>query len=203
MKITRLVSGVFLATLLCVTAASAAQTPAPPVDMAALQAYAPGTGTISVGYGEGSSYKTSVDVTCAPDIPYVAWYLNQLANSAPVTYDPRLKPYTRTVHSGPFFGHNSFQCTGLAAGRYLVWLDYTVTQNPSFSAPSSAQNMNGAPPVVETNGEISPLSASRQIAYQNIGSAPQGSGGTFRWRKAPQEIVVGPGATVQVDFQKP
>jgi hypothetical protein len=206
MKTLRLISGIFAAALLCATAASAAQTP-PAIDMAALQAYAPGTGTISAGYGQGISHKTSVDVTCVPDIPYVAWYVNQLDSAKPVPYDQRLKPFTHTVHGGPFFGHASFKCTGLAAGRYLVWIQYTVYQEASFSGPSQAQaeaqNANGAPPVVESNGELSTFSVSRQIDYQNFGMRPPGRGGSFHWRIGPREVVVNAGATVEVDFQKP
>lgn len=172
--------------------------------MAALQAYGPGTGTISASYGEGISYKTSVDVTCAPDIPYVAWYVSQLNSSTPAPYDQRLKPFTHTVHGGPFFGHASFKCTGLAAGRYLAWIQYTVYQEANFSSPSQAQNADGAPPVVESNGEISSYSISRQIAYQSgIGLSARGSGGSWGSHTAPQEVAVSSGATVEVDFQKP
>jgi hypothetical protein len=201
MKILRLISGVFTVALLCATAASASQTP-PAIDMAALQAYGPGTGAITARYG--SSYNTLVDLNCAPDIPYVAWYINQIGSSTPVPYDQRLKPFTRTIHAGTFFGHQAFQCTGLAPGRYVVWIEYTVSTSSSSSGPSQAQNMNGAPPVIATNGEISAISAGRQLTYLGSGIASSSAwSGSRRWHTAPREVVVNASAPVEVDFQKP
>ncbi|HET9393349.1 MAG TPA: hypothetical protein VFO29_07525 [Candidatus Rubrimentiphilum sp.] len=117
MKIARLVSSAFLAALLCATAASAAQTP-PPIDMAALQAYAPGTSAISIPTWGATAF-------CAPDIPYVTWYVGKLNDDNPPAYDPRMQPYTHKAAYVPAkrFGVSGFECTGLAPGRYIVWLE--------------------------------------------------------------------------------
>lgn len=75
--------------ILRATAANAAQTPSA-IDMAALQAYAPGTSAISIPFRGAVAF-------CAPDIPYVTWYVGKLNDDNPPAYDPRMQPYTRTA----------------------------------------------------------------------------------------------------------
>ena len=86
--------------------------------MAALQAYAPGTSAISIPFREARAF-------CAPDIPYVTWYVGKLNDDNPPAYDPRMQPYTRAAANmapNPFV-LPEFECTGLAPGRYIVWLE--------------------------------------------------------------------------------
>jgi hypothetical protein len=115
--------------LLCVLIACAAPAfagnTAPPIDAAGLAAYAHGNGTIS-GF---TNFGGAVQAFCAPDIPYVAWYVERRKLSPNGNYDSRLTPY---VHRAQLAKDRTFTCEGLASGRYLVWVEgYT----PDFRIP--------------------------------------------------------------------
>jgi hypothetical protein len=107
----------FVAALLCCTlAAEASTTPAPPIDTAALAAYAHGNGAVS-----GSvRFDGATQAVCAPDIPYVAWYVEEKKRGDASDYDSQLIPYT---HHAWVAKDRTFTCQGLAPGSYLVWVE--------------------------------------------------------------------------------
>ncbi len=130
----------FVAVLICCTvAAQASAAPAPPIDAAALAAYAHGNGAIS-----GSvRFDGATQAVCAPDIPYVAWYVQKLKSAGPHQYDPQMIPYT---HAVPIRKDRTFSCVGVAPGRYLVWVEgYTagfpgpITESRQLEDPISGQ----------------------------------------------------------------
>lgn len=93
-----------------------AGTTAPPIDTAALAAYARGNGTIS-----GSvRFLGGVQAVCAPAIPYVAWYVEKLKTAPALTYDRQMIPFTHIVQIRK---DRTFMCEGLAPGGYLVWVE--------------------------------------------------------------------------------
>jgi hypothetical protein len=107
---------VVAALLCCTLAAQASTAPAPPIDAAALAAYAHGSGTIS-----GSvRFDGATQAVCAPDIPYVAWYVEARKRGDASDYDSHLIPYT---HRAWVAKDRTFTCQGLAPGRYLVWVE--------------------------------------------------------------------------------
>jgi hypothetical protein len=105
----------FAAVIACAAPAFAGNT-APPIDAAALTAYAHGNGTIS----GSTDFGGAVQAFCAPDIPYVAWYVERRKLSPNGNYDSRLIPY---VHRARLAKDRTFTCEGLASGRYLVWVE--------------------------------------------------------------------------------
>src|SRR5438552_18826 len=126
MKTFRFILGVFVAALWCASAAGAAQNP-PPVNLAALQVYSRGNNSIAGTTHfskEGTAY-------CAPDIPYVNWYVGQLNSPRRATYAGLLSPYTRTA---PIGKDGTFTCTHVARGRYTVWIEGSRRIGGNFSA---------------------------------------------------------------------
>jgi hypothetical protein len=192
MKILRLISGVFIAALACATIASAAQAP-PPIDMAALQAYAPGTGVIS-----GYSYFPAM-AFCAPDIPYVTWYVGKLNDDNPPAYDQRMQPYTRTAE----YAAHGFECTGLSPGRYIVWLENPRARMnyPAAVTVGALQPIGVLGP--QTNipnhvtGEDGP--AQYQAAYPGS-DIPLGQRDKYRRMPIPPAHVLLGNGTVKVNF---
>jgi hypothetical protein len=139
--------GVKRLALLCVLIACAApafagNTP-PPIDAAALAAYAHGSGTISGSTGFGGA----VQAFCAPDIPYVVWYVERRKLSPNDDYDSRLTPY---VHRAQLAKDRTFTCEGLASGRYLVWVEGYA---PDFRRPPSSYSRQREDPI---SGQVDP-----------------------------------------------
>jgi len=115
----------------------------PPIDAAALAAYAHGNGAIS----GSTDFGGAVQAFCAPDIPYVAWYVERRKLIPNGGYDSRLSPY---VHRVQLAKDRTFTCEGLASGRYSVWVEgYT----PDFRIPPSSYSRQREDPI---SGQVDP-----------------------------------------------
>ena len=124
-----------VAALACASVVAGADSP-PAINLAVLQAYRGGTGSIagSTGFSkEGTAY-------CAPDVPYANWYVSQLNSPRRPAY--LLGRYTRT---SPIGKDGAFTCKNLARGRYLVWVEGARRIGGEFSGQptSSETNPNG------------------------------------------------------------
>ena len=140
--------------------------PAPPIDAAALAAYAHGHGTIS----GSTDFGGAVDAFCAPDIPYIAWYVEERKRHWDYysAYDSQLTPYT---HHAQVAKDRTFTCEGLSSGRYLVWVEgYT----PDFRSPPATYSRQREDSI---SGQVDP----------NYYTVTSGGGGS-----SPQLLLVGP-----------
>jgi hypothetical protein len=135
---TRWITGFFVLALGCLSVAVAAtQSPPPPIEPSTLQAYTHGTGAIA---GTATAFHNG-GALCAPDIPYVAWFVNETQLGNHPRYDDRLQPYT---HNAQVALDGRFTCTDLAPGRYIVWLETAAPADPFRSSVSTT----GEPPQV-------------------------------------------------------
>jgi len=162
----------------CAAPASAAQGAAPLIDAAALVAYAHGNGTISGSTDFGSA----VQAFCAPDISYVAWYVDNTKRWGwtPGDYDSRLVPYTHRAAIGK---DRTFTCQGLAPGRYLVWVEgYT----PGFGGGDSST-------LTETRTKEDSISG--QVSQYDVRYVVVGSGSELELVGPEHVIVAGSGTT--------
>jgi hypothetical protein len=107
----------FVALAVLAGSVAVAQTQAPPIDVAALPDGAHGNGSI---LGSMNLPFTGATAFCVPAIPYTYWYFGSWghAGESP-TYDSRLIAYTRRT---PLGREGSFMFSGLAPGRYIVWI---------------------------------------------------------------------------------
>src|SRR5437763_95865 len=123
---------------------SAAQTP-PPVNLAVLQGYSRGSNSI-VGTTHFSKEGTAY---CAPDVPYVNWYVAQLNSPRRPAYAVLLSRYTRTA---PIGKDGTFTCTNIARGRYTVWIEGERRVGGGFVADPVVRDdaMNSTGQVSET-----------------------------------------------------
>jgi hypothetical protein len=118
----------FLAAALCAFGSAAAiQSPPPPIEPLTLQAYTHGTGAIA---GTATAFRNG-GALCAPDIPYVAWFVNESQLGNHPRYDDRLQPYT---HNAQVALDGTFTCSGLSPGRYIVWFETVSPVDPIRSA---------------------------------------------------------------------
>ena len=141
MKTFRALLGIFVATVWCASIASAAQNP-PPVNLAVLQGYSRGNSSI-VGTTHFSKEGTAY---CAPDIPYVNWYVSQLNSPRRAMYDGLLSRYTRTASIGK---DGMFTCTNVARGRYIVWIEGNRRIGGEFAADPVEHDAS-----VSTTGQV-------------------------------------------------
>ncbi len=159
--------------------AQAAENSAPPIDVPALQAYAHGNGTISGSTRLGGA----VQAVCAPDIPYVAWYVEKRKRwgwGDYRDYDSQLIPYT---HRAQIAKDRTFTCQGLAPGRYLVWVEgYT----PGFPGPITDSRQLEDP----ISGQVTP-------GYDTVSYGIGGSGPEQRL-VGPEHVVVAATGTTNV-----
>jgi hypothetical protein len=116
----------------CAAPASAAPSAAPPIDPTALQSYARGVGFIS------GSTSFPGEAVCAPDIPYVNWFVSRLNDDTLPIFDARVKPYVRVVPIQRF----AFTCADLAPGRYIVWIESPVDPS-NASEPLAGTDVRG------------------------------------------------------------
>lgn len=165
----------FLIAITCAAPAFAGNTP-PPIDAAALTAYAHGNGTIS----GSTDFGGAVQAFCAPDIPYVAWYVERRKLSPNGDFDSRLTPY---VHRARLAKDRTFTCEGLASGRYLVWVEgYT----PDFRIPPSSSSRQREDPI---SGQVDPY-------YSTVTWTGNSQRGPDLLLVGPEHVVVtGTGAT--------
>jgi hypothetical protein len=116
----------------CAAPAYAAQSAAPPIDPTSLLSYESGTGSIS---GHTAFPGQAV---CAPDIPYVNWFVSKLNDDTLQVFDARVKPYVRIVP----VQHLAFTCSALAPGRYIVWIEspvYAESPSDAFAQRATVQ----------------------------------------------------------------
>jgi hypothetical protein len=116
-----------------------AQTQAPPIDVAALQDGAHGNGSI---LGSTNLPFTGATAFCVPAIPYTYWYFDSLGQpgQSPM-YDSRLIAFTRRA---PIGKQGSFMFSGLAPGRYIVWISGdqllgVLTYGPPIASKNASQ----------------------------------------------------------------
>ncbi|HET9393347.1 MAG TPA: hypothetical protein VFO29_07515 [Candidatus Rubrimentiphilum sp.] len=102
-----------------------------------MQAYTHGPGAIA---GTATFFRNG-GALCAPDIPYVAWFVNEIQLGNHPRYNDLLQPYTRNAQVAL---DGTFTCTNLSPGKYIVWLE-TATPADPFLTPSSS---TGQPPQV-------------------------------------------------------
>ena len=170
-----------VAVLACASAVAAADNP-PAINLAALQAYARGTGSIA---GSTSFSKEGI-AYCAPDVPYVNWYVGQLNSPHRPSY--LLSRYTRT---SPIGKDGAFTCKNLARGRYIVWVEGDRRVGGEFS---------GQPTVSETNpngqmvgpGETTSDKTSGNLTKNGFGSDSAST--MARFFAGPKHVMVGRGA---------
>jgi len=187
MKTFRFILGVFVATVWCASAASAAQNP-PPVNLAVLQGYSRGSNSI-VGTTHFSKEGTAY---CAPDIPYVNWYVAQLNSPRRPAYAVLLSRYTRTA---PIGKDGTFTCANVARGRYTVWIEGQRRVGGGFVADPVVRDE-----AMNSTGQVS--GTTNTAAARNGDKAVLGSdsvSGTVPFFAGPKHVVVGSGA-VKVAF---
>ena len=169
MKTARSIFTACVAALACASAVAAADTP-PAINLAALQAYARGTGSIA----GSTSFSKEGTAYCAPDVPYVNWYVGQLNSPHRPAY--LLTRYTRT---SPIGKDGAFRCANLARGRYLVWVEGDRRIGGDFS---------GQPTAEEASGDKAPTNMSKNAFGSDSAS------NTARFYAGPKHVVVGRGA---------
>jgi hypothetical protein len=180
MKTARSIFTACVAAIACASAVAAADTP-PAINLAALQAYARGTGSIA----GSTSFSKEGTAYCAPDIPYVNWYVGQLNSPRRPAY--LLTRYTRT---SPIGKDGTFRCTNLARGRYLVWVEGDRRIGGEFSGQPTASETN-------PNGQmVGPGETSGDKAGTNVNKNAFGSDSAStmaRFYAGPKHVVVGRG----------
>jgi opacity protein-like surface antigen len=184
MKTARSIFTACVAALACASAVAAADNP-PAINLAALQAYTRGTASIA----GTTSFSKEGTAYCAPDVPYVNWYVGQLNSPRHPAY--LLGRYTRT---SPVGKDGTFTCKNLARGRYVVWIEGDRRVGGEFSGQptSSETNPNGQ---MVGPGETSSDKPDRNLSKNAFGSDSAST--MARFFAGPQHVVVGRG-TVSV-----
>ena len=159
MKTARSILTACVAALACASAVAAADNP-PAINLAALQAYSRGTGSIA----GTTSYSKEGVAYCAPDVPYVNWYVGQLNSPRHPAY--LLSRYTRT---SPIGKDGSFSCKNLARGRYVVWVEGDRRIGGEFSGQPIASETNPNGQMVGP-GETSSDKSNGNLAKNAYGS---------------------------------
>lgn len=162
----------FAVTLCCLGAGSSQ---APPIDFGALRSLGGGTSAIA-----GITHFYPALAVCAPDIPYVEWYINKLGDESAPKYDRGLVPFTREV---PVPVSGAFTCTGLSPGRYVIWIENlppnfavrggpVTVAGPDTNVPNHVTMEDGpAQPQVGFSGELPPMTEKfrlRLLAIQHV-----------------------------------
>lgn len=177
MILARFVLSGCIAALAGASVATAAENP-PAINLAVLQAYGQGPNSIagSTKFSkEGTAY-------CAPDVPYVNWYVAQLNSPRRPTY--MLSRYTRTAAIGK---DGTFRCTGLARGRYVVWIEGDRRVGGDFSGQPVSSETNASGQVVGP-GETGPDKSTANVSKNAYGS--DSASNMARFFAGPQHIVV-------------
>jgi hypothetical protein len=125
----RWIPGFFVLVLGSLSVAAATQSPPPAIEPLTLQPYTRGTGAIA---GTATFFRNG-GALCAPDIPYVAWFVNESQLGNHPRYDDRLQPYT---HNAQVALDGTFTCAGLSPGRYIVWFETLSPADPIRSPMS-------------------------------------------------------------------
>ena len=137
-----------LAALCAYGSAAATQSPPPPIEASTLQSYTHGPGAIA---GTAAFFRNG-GALCAPDIPYIAWYVNERSLGHQPRYDERLQPYT---HNAQVALDGTFACSNLSPGRYIVWLETAAPADPfriSVSSPGEPPQVVSLPQHVVVDG---------------------------------------------------
>jgi hypothetical protein len=177
MNIARFVFSACIAVLVSASVAVAAENP-PGHQFTVLQAYDQGTNSIAGATKfskEGTAY-------CAPDVPYVNWYVGQLNSPRHPAY--LLSRYTRMSAIGK---DGTFRCTGLARGRYVVWIEGDRRVGGDFSGQPVSSDTNASGQVVGT-GEMGPDKSSGNLSKNAYGSDSAST--MARFFAGPQRVVV-------------
>ncbi len=124
---------------------------------------------------EGTAY-------CAPDVPYVNWYADQLNSPRRPAY--LLSRYTRTSAIGK---DGTFSCTNLARGRYVVWIEGDRRVGGDFSGQPVSSETNASGQVVGP-GEMGPDKSTSNLNKNAYGS--DSASNTARFFAGPQHVVV-------------
>jgi len=177
MNFTRFIFSGCLAALVSTSAVLAAENP-PAINLAVLQAYSRGTNSIA-GTTKFSKEGTAY---CAPDVPYVNWYVGQLNSPRRPAY--LLSRYTRTAAIGK---DGTFSCTGLARGRYVVWIEGDRCIGGNFSGQPVSSETNASGQVVGP-GEMGPDKGTSNVSKNAFGS--DSASNTARFFAGPQHVVV-------------
>jgi hypothetical protein len=125
-----------------------------------LQAYSQGPNSIA-GTTKFSKEGTAY---CAPDVPYVNWYVGQLNSSRRPEY--LLSRYTRTATIGK---DGAFRCTNLARGRYVVWIEGDRRVGGDFSGQPVGSETNASGQVVGP-GDMGPDRSTTNVNKNAYGS---------------------------------
>jgi hypothetical protein len=173
----RFVFSACIAVLVSASVAVAAENP-PAINLAALQAYAQGGNSIA-GTTKFSKEGTAY---CAPDVPYVNWYVGQL--NSPRRPEYLLSRYTRTSAIGK---DGTFRCTGLARGRYVVWIEGDRRIGGDFSGQPVSSETNASGQVVGP-GEMGPGKSATNLSKNAYGS--DSASNMARFFTGPQHVVV-------------
>jgi hypothetical protein len=177
MNVARFVFSGCLAALVSTSVVLAAENP-PAINLAVLQAYSRGgnsiTGTTKFSK-EGTAY-------CAPDVPYVNWYVGQLNSPRRPAY--LLGRYTRTAAIGK---DGTFNCTGLARGRYVVWIEGDRRVGGDFSGQPVSSETNASGQVVGP-GQMGPDKSTSNLTKNAYGS--DSASNMARFFAGPQHVMV-------------
>ncbi len=177
MNIARFVFSACIAGLVSSSAAVAAENP-PAINLAVLQAYSQGPNSIA-GTTKFSKEGTAY---CAPDVPYVNWYVGQLNSPRRPAY--LLSRYTRTAAIGK---DGTFRCTALARGRYVVWIEGDRRVGGDFSGQPVSSETNASGQVVGP-GEMGPDKSTTNLSKNAYGS--DSASNMARFFAGPQHVVV-------------
>lgn len=144
---TRWIPGFFVLALGCLSTAAAAppQSPPPPIEASTLQTYTRGPGAIA---GTAAFFRNG-GALCAPDIPYVAWFVNETQLGNHPRYNDLLQPYTRNAQVAL---DGTFTCTNLSPGRYIVWLETVAPADPFRTSAGQPPQVVSLPQHVVVDG---------------------------------------------------
>lgn len=177
MSLARFVFSGCIAVLVCAGTAGAATNP-PAINLAVLQAYGSGPNSIA-GTTKFSKEGTAF---CAPDVPYVNWYVGQLNSPRRPAY--MLSRYTRTAAIGK---DGTFRCANLARGRYVVWIEGDRRVGGDFSGQPVGSETNASGQVVGP-GEMGPEKTGTNAAKNAYGS--DSASNMAHFYAGPQHVVV-------------
>ena len=103
---------------------------------------------------------TGATAFCVPAIPYTYWYFDSGGHpGGSPTYDSRLIAYTRRV---PLDKQGGFMFSGLAPGRYVVWISSDQLLGVLTYGPPVALSANASR---ERTADL----ASRYVKYVYVG----------------------------------
>jgi hypothetical protein len=168
MKTVRSMVSAAVAALVCACPVSAAESP-PAINLAVMQSYSGGTSAIA----GSTSFSKEGTAYCAPDVPYVNWYVSQLNSPRRPQY--LLSRYTRTAPVGK---DGSFTCGNLARGRYVVWIE---------GDRRAAADFSGQPVSDEVSSDKGPMNVTK-VSYGSDSAS-----NSARFFTAPKHVVVGRG----------